>query len=147
MDSSLLKIICTLPIAVWVGYLVWDVFSEVFGKTSDDIGVNMNHITELCVGLDKMSTSTLIYKGTRDTLPSLDDLKLYELGDVITVGDKQYLYVGDAWELLNTNDISDSPQHWKTEVTSKKLQPQVCTCCGGMLDYNSVCMYCGVRYE
>lgn len=107
----------------------------------------MNQITELCGGLDRMYVSKLMYKGTRDTLPSLDDLKLFELGDVITIGDEQYLYVGDTWELLNTNDISDSPQHWETEVTSKKLQPQICTCCGGKLDRNSICMYCGVRYE
>ncbi len=89
----------------------------------------------------------MAYKDNLDPLPSLDDLKLYEDGDVITVGDKEYLYTNSEWMPIKIIDISESNSHWGTSVSNKKPQPQICTCCGGRLDCNSTCMYCGVRYR
>ena len=96
----------------------------------------------------------MTYKGNLGTLPSLDDLKLFEDGDVITVGDKQYLYDNDMWILIgDPEDVAHDDtktklrgDNWPDYLSERKLQPQVCTCCGGKLDHNNICMYCGVRY-
>ena len=169
MDDLVIKIICTIPFALWIGFLIWEClpsnmlrrcfsdetriayeveFGEEIHKLSkeiDTMSCTMFQMTELTNKLDKLS-SPLVYKGACDTLPSLDDLKLHEDGDVITIGDKEYLYDNDEWVPIKTIDISESNSHWETSVSSKKLQPQICTCCGGRLDHNSICMYCGVRY-
>ena len=119
MDDLIIKIICTIPSVLWIGFLIWKcppfhVFSlsldapmiapntklkeeiNKLGKELNNMGCTIDQMTEMTSTIDKLS-SPLVYKGACDTLPSLDDLKLYEDGDVITIGDKQYLYDNDTW--------------------------------------------------
>lgn len=94
--------------------------------------------------------SRFVYKQSFDSMIDVKDKVekgLFELGDVITVGQDTYVFVNGKFELISRADSVSNAQNDNVELTEQK-----CKSCGAPLMVSKYsmpirCEYCGSVYR